>query len=59
MHTWISEFLKHENLATIERSAIVTFIDNILIYADKRVEIAFRWQSECDWLETALAKEIK
>lgn len=59
MHNWISEFLKHENLATIESSVIVTFIDNILIYADKRVEIVFRWRSECDWLETALAKEIK
>lgn len=46
---WISEFKKHENITSLERSIVVSLIDRILIFNDRRVEIVYRWQDEFEW----------
>lgn len=54
---WIEQFRRHRNLSNLDRAAVVTLIDKVLIYRDHRVEIAFRWQNEyreiSDLTETA------
>ena len=43
---WIEQFRKHENLTVMDRTAVVTLIEHILIYREHRVEIVFRWENE-------------
>ena len=43
---WIEQFRKHENLTEMDRTAVVTLIEHILIYREHRVEIVFRWANE-------------
>ena len=43
---WIDRFRKYRNITELERSAVVTLIERVLIYREHRVEIVFRWQNE-------------
>ena len=46
---WMEQFRKHQNINALERSIIVTLIERILIFRDRRVEIVYRWQNEFRW----------
>ena len=46
---WMGQFRKHQNINALERSIIVTLIERILIFRDRRVEIVYRWQNEFRW----------
>lgn len=56
-NAWIRKFKQHENLAELDRCAVVELIDRILIGADRYVDIKFRWQDEYAWLLEALTHE--
>ena len=43
---WISKFRENQNITELDRSVIVTLIERVMIFRDKRVEIVFRWQNE-------------
>lgn len=43
---WMEQFRKREGLDELDRAAIVTLIEHILIYREHRVEIVFRWENE-------------
>ena len=46
---WMEQFRKHQNINALERSIIVTLIERILIFRDRRVEIVYRWHDEFHW----------
>jgi len=47
---WIELFRRHQNITELDRNAVVTMIERIMLYKDHRVEIVFRWQEEYQWL---------
>jgi len=56
---WIAEFRKHENITALERNIVVSLIDRILVYADRHVDIAFRWKDEFAWYTELLHRSAE
>lgn len=56
-NAWMKKFKQYENLAELDRCAVVELIDRIAIGADRYVDIKFRWQDEYAWLHDSLAPE--
>ena len=54
---WMGEFIRHRGLSSLDREAVCTLIDRIVISGDNTVEIVFRWQDEFAW-QTELVKSI-
>ena len=46
---WMEQFRKHQNITALDRSLVVSLIERIMVYRDKRVEIVYRWQNEFRW----------
>lgn len=45
-HSWIEQYLKYRDIPILTREAVVTLVDKIVIYEDKRVEITFNYRDE-------------
>lgn len=43
---WMEQFKKRGNIVALDREIVVSLIERILIYKDRRVEIVYRWQDE-------------
>ncbi|NCB53236.1 MAG: DUF4368 domain-containing protein, partial [Clostridia bacterium] len=56
---WIEHFRKYENLTELDRSAVVSLVDRILVHEDKYVEIRYRWQDEFEWQLDILSRAAK
>ncbi len=52
---WMEQFKKYRNITQLDRVIVVSLIDRIYIYRDKRVEIAYNWQDEFQWLAGVLS----
>ena len=48
-NTWIHQFVQHRNIEVLDRKVVVSLIERILIYRDRRVEIVYRWHNEFQW----------
>ena len=48
--SWIDIFKEHQNICDLKREAVALFIRNIALYADKRVEVTFVYETELDEL---------
>ena len=48
-NVWMNEFIKRQELATLDRAVVVALIDKILIHSNDVVEIIYRWQDEFAW----------
>ena len=46
---WMGQFRKHQNIETLDRYVVVSLIERILIFRDRRVEIVYRWYDEFQW----------
>ena len=46
---WMNEFIKRQELASLDRAVVVALIDKILIHSNDMVEIIYRWQDEFAW----------
>lgn len=46
---WMNEFIKRQELASLDRAVVVALIDKILIHSNDVVEIIYRWQDEFAW----------
>ena len=46
---WMEQFRKHQNIDALDRTIIVSLIERILIFRDRRVEIVYRWHDEFHW----------
>ena len=45
---WIEEFKKYKNFTELNRLRLVSLIDKIIVHKNKRIEIIFVYQDECD-----------
>ena len=45
-HSWIEQFRKHQKISCLERRLVVSLIERVMIYRDRRVELVYRWQDE-------------
>jgi len=43
---WIKQFRKHQGITALDRSIVVSLVERIVIYRDRRVEVIFRWHDE-------------
>ena len=48
-NVWMNEFIKRQELASLDRAVVVALIDKILIHSNDVVEIIYRWQDEFAW----------
>jgi len=55
--TWMDRFRKYQNITELDRYAVVTMIERIMLYREHRVEIVFRWQNEYQWLAALVARQ--
>ena len=46
---WTDNFKRYRNLTELDRTAVVSMIDRIMVYEDNTVEIVYRWQDEFEW----------
>ena len=53
---WMEQFRKHRNIEALDRSIVVSLIERIMIFRDRRVEIVYRWHNEFQWQADLLAK---
>lgn len=51
---WIGQFKKYRNITELDRTVVVTLIERILVYRDKRIEIVYNWHDEFRQLAGAL-----
>lgn len=56
---WMEHFRKYENITELDRSAVVSLVDRILVQEDKCVEIRYRWQDEFEWQLDILSRAAK
>ncbi|NCE64443.1 recombinase [Pseudoflavonifractor sp. 524-17] len=47
--SWTDNFKCYRNLTELDRTAVVSMIDRIMVYEDNTVEIVYRWQDEFAW----------
>lgn len=48
-NVWMNEFIKRQELASLDRAVMVALVDKILIHSNDVVEIIYRWQDEFAW----------
>ncbi len=53
---WMEQFKKYRNITKLDRTAVVSLIDRIFIYRDRRVDIIFNCQDELRLLDETLAQ---
>lgn len=46
---WMGQFRKHRNIDALDRTIVVSLIERVLIFRDRRVEIVYRWHNEFGW----------
>lgn len=56
---WIKLFERYKNIQQLDRGLIVTLIDRIYVYEDKRIEIVFRFQDEYEHTFSLLKQAIQ
>lgn len=45
-HSWMEQFRKHQNITALDRRLVVSLIERVLIFRDRRVELVYRWDDE-------------
>ena len=53
---WMDQFKKYGNITELDRAAVVSLIDRIFIYRDRRVDIIYSCQDELRLLDETLAQ---
>ena len=56
---WIQEFIKFHGVTDLTRELVVTLIDRIFVYEDKRVKIEFNYRNEFEYISTLLQERKK
>ena len=44
--TWVEQYLNYQDLTELRREAVVSLIDKITVFSDKRIEITFNYHDE-------------
>ena len=53
---WIEQFIRHRNIVALDRRIVVSLIERVLIFRDRRVEIVYRWHNEFEWQAELVAQ---
>ena len=53
---WMEQFKKYRNITKLDRTAVVSLIDRIFIYRDRRMDIIYNCQDEIRLLDETLAQ---
>lgn len=54
--SWVEQYVKFQDITELTREAVVAMIDKVIVYNDKRIEIAFNYRNEIAYY-TELAEE--
>ena len=46
IHPWIEDFKKYKNIQSLDRKAVVTLIEQIIVYSKEQIEIQFKYSDE-------------
>ena len=57
--SWIMQFIKFQGITELTREAVVTLIDRIYVYEDKRIRIEFNYRNEIAAYQEILQKTAK
>ena len=57
-HPWIEDFKYYQNITQLDRKAVVTLIDKIIVYGKDRLEICFKYADEIQEM-TEAAQNIR
>ncbi|MCM1508542.1 MAG: recombinase family protein [Ruminococcus flavefaciens] len=58
-NNWIMQFIKFQNITELSHEAVVTLIDRIYVYEDKRIRIEFNYRNEFDAYQEILHEKAK
>lgn len=45
-NSWMERFRQSKNITALDRRLVVSLIERVMVFRDKRVEIVCRWQNE-------------
>lgn len=54
---WMAQFAKFRGLSTLTREAVVTLIDRIYVFEDKRIKIDFNYRNELSYYQELLKQK--
>lgn len=49
--SWVEQYLKYQDITELSREAVVSLVDKVLVYEDKRILIIFNYKDELAYLE--------
>ena len=58
-NAWIKEFIRFNGAEELTRELVVTFIDRIYIYENKRIKIDFNYRNELSNMQELLEQKAK
>ena len=58
-NSWIMQFIKFQGITELSREAVVTMIDRIYVYEDKRIRIEFNYRNEIAAYQEILEEKAK
>ena len=58
-NNWIMQFIKFQGITELTREVVVTLIDHIYVYEDKRIRIEFNYRNEIAAYQEILEKKAK
>lgn len=57
--SWMREFAKYQNIHTLTREAVVSVIDRVYVFENKRIHIDFNYKNEIAYYQEALEQAKK
>lgn len=43
---WMEQFRRYGNITELDRRLLVSLVERVMVYRDRRVELVYRWQDE-------------
>lgn len=56
---WIQQFVQYQGITELTREVVVTLIDRIYVYEDKRIRIDFNYRDEIEYYQELLGQKAK
>lgn len=56
---WIQQFVQYQGITELSREVVVTLIDRIYVYEDKRIRIDFNYRDEIEYYQELLKQKAK
>ena len=55
--SWIEQYVRFQGITELTREAVVTLIDKVYVYEDKRIKIDFNYRDEIAYYQELLQKK--